>query len=191
LDPTDLREAVNRILTSISDEPFVLMGTSLGGGLAVRFALEHPDRVSKLVLCSPAGAPMSERELKSLLARFEMKSIADGTDYVRRIFHRPPWYHHLLGREVYLLLKSPMVQRLVGQASPEDFLTAEELGSLIPPTLLIWGQSERLLPAECLDWFKANLPSHATIIEPEGYGHSPHLEQADDLARRVIGFAGN
>ena len=132
---------------------------------------------------------MSENEQRTLFARFEMNSISDGADYVRLIFHRPPWYHRILGREVYLLLKSPMVQRLVSQASPEDFLTSEEMAGLVPPTLLIWGRSERLLPAECLSWFRANLPAHATIVEPEGYGHSPHLERAEDLAQRVIGFA--
>ncbi len=189
LEPAKLQETVNGVLRALSHEPFVLMGTSLGGGLALRFSLEHPELVKKLILVSPAGAPMSDESSAQLFKRFEMNSVSDGIDYVRRIFDRPPWYTPILGREVYKVLKNPMVTRLVSDASPDDFLTVEEAGQLTAPTLLIWGRSERLLPADCLAWYREHLPAATRIEEPEGYGHTPHLEHPADLVKRVIQFS--
>ena len=57
------------------------------------------------------------------------------------------------------------------------------------PTLLVWGRAERILPASGLAFFRAHLPPHARIEEPERCGHSPHLDRPAWLARTLVDFA--
>ena len=60
-------------------------------------------------------------------------------------------------------------------------MQAEQLRALPMPTLLIWGQSEKLLPYEGLDFFRAHLPAHAEIHEVKGFGHMPQMEHPAGL----------
>ena len=53
-------QGVSEWLNDHIEEPSILYGNSLGGGMAVRYALEAPEKVKALVLSSPAGAPMAE-----------------------------------------------------------------------------------------------------------------------------------
>jgi pimeloyl-ACP methyl ester carboxylesterase len=53
----------------------------------------------------------------------------------------------------------------------------------------LWGRSEKLLPASALRYFRTHLPKHAIIEEPEGFGHTPQLEEPARLGDRVIAFA--
>jgi pimeloyl-ACP methyl ester carboxylesterase len=59
------------------------------------------------------------------------------------------------------------------------------------PILLLWGQSERLLPRSSLAYFRHHLPRHAVIEEPVGFGHCPHLDDAARLAERLVEFAAS
>jgi pimeloyl-ACP methyl ester carboxylesterase len=187
--PRKLYEHLERALMELYDTPAVVVGTSLGGALALRFALDHPERVSKLILCSPAGAQMTDTAFSELREVFRMDSAAKGRAFIERLFHRPPLLRSLVGREVKRLLSRPIVQHFLDEASADDQFGADEVAALGPATLLIWGRAEKLLPYECLQWYRAHLPDTVTIEEPEGFGHSAHLEVPDALAARILAFA--
>jgi pimeloyl-ACP methyl ester carboxylesterase len=187
--PQALYEHLERALVGLFDTPAVVVGTSLGGGLALRFALDHPERVSKLILCSPAGAQMSEAAFAELREAFRMDSPAKGRAFIERLFDRPPRLRSLVGREVKRLLSRPIVQHFLDVADDDDQFDSEEVAALLPATLLIWGRAEKLLPYECLQWYRTHLPDTVTIEEPDGFGHSAHLEVPDALAARILAFA--
>ena len=86
-------------------------------------------------------------------------------------------------------LGAPVVEALIAGIDEHTFLKPEEAARLKPPTLLMWGDQERILPASCLAWFRAHLPAHVEISEPPGHGHSAHLERCADLSRRIVDFA--
>lgn len=175
-------------LKRIGDEPFALYGSSLGGGLSLRFAAENPGRISRLALTSPAGAPLRNTDIKRLRTLFTVESNENMRTLVHALFHRPPWYGSLLARELKLAMERPIVKQILSQLEDIQTLTAQDIEKLSIPILLIWGQSESLLPRHCLEWFRKHLPSQAYIEQPFGYGHSPHLEAADDLSARLLHF---
>lgn len=188
-DPDELYGQLERTLERVYEGSAVVIGTSLGGGLALRFALDHPDRVRKLILCSPAGAQMSDEAYAALREVFRMDSAAKGRQFLDRLFDRPPPLKGVVGRQVRRLLDRPIVQHFLDVASADDNFAADEVARLRPDTLLIWGQSEKLLPYECLEWYRTHLPDTVTIEEPEGFGHSAHLEVPDALTARILAFA--
>jgi pimeloyl-ACP methyl ester carboxylesterase len=55
------------------------------------------------------------------------------------------------------------------------------------PVLLVWGRQDRILPIAGSDSVRAAIPQ--TVFVPvDSAGHLPHIEQADTVAARVIGF---
>jgi pimeloyl-ACP methyl ester carboxylesterase len=65
----------------------------------------------------------------------------------------------------------------------------ERLLKLSMPTLLVWGKSEKLLPYEGIEYFRAHLPKHAEIQEVERFGHIPQMERPQQLVELVLAFA--
>ena len=67
LTPERLFGAVSELLDGLVSEPMILVGSSLGGALALRYAVERPGRLVALALISPAGARTSPSEWDELL----------------------------------------------------------------------------------------------------------------------------
>lgn len=189
LTPAALFESVDVVLRALVDEPAVVVGSSLGGAVAMKYALDHPERVRALVLVSPAGAHSSSEEWRELKSTFDLASRADATAFLDRLYHSPPWFLPLLAHEFPALLNRRAVRDLLDAATNDHLPTPDDLGSLRMPILLLWGKSERLLPDSHLAYFRRHLPSHAVIERPEGFGHCPHFDAPRELAARIVAFA--
>ncbi len=189
LTPDILLDAVADALDGLLDEPAVVLGNSLGGAVALGYALRRPERVRGLVLVSPAGAKLKDDEWRELVGAFDLRSTAEARTFLARVYHQPPWFLALFAHEFPDLLRRPAVQEILASATPEHSPTPEALAALPMPILLLWGRSERLLPASALAWYREHLPPQTVIEEPAGFGHAPQLEQPGRLAARVVDFA--
>jgi pimeloyl-ACP methyl ester carboxylesterase len=189
LTPEGLFGAVREALDTLVEEPMVLVGSSLGGGLALKYALKRPERIVGLALISPVAARMSTTEWDDLLGSFKIESTAQARRLLARLYHRTPWFMSALAPGVRDVMRRAAIRDIVSVATLDDLPEPSALGSLAMPILLLWGQSERLLPPSALAYFKRYLPSHAVIEEPAGFGHCPHLDDPGRLASRLVTFA--
>jgi len=189
LTPKALFGAMVELLDQELDEPAILVGNSMGGGVALHYAMNRPERVRGIFLASPAGAPMEPDAFKRFLQRFDLQSKADARTFMKRLYHKTPWFAPLIAGDVHRLFDREPIRTFTASASTEDLFTAEQISGLKMPVHLVWGRSERLMPEENLLFFKKHLPAHATIEEPEGFGHCPHLDAPGRLARKVLDFA--
>lgn len=184
-----LLDAISDALDGLLDEPAIVLGNSLGGAVALGYALRRPERVRGLMLVSPAGAKMEADEWRELVSAFDLTTTAEARRFLERVYHRPPWFLALFAHEFPDVLKKPAVRQILASVTPEHSPTPDELALLSMPILLLWGRSERLLPASALAWFRQHLPPQTVIEEPAGFGHAPQLEQPERLAARVVAFA--
>lgn len=188
LTPDALFDAVSHALDEVLEEPAVLFGNSLGGAVALHYAIARPSRVRALVLVSPAGARLTDDEMRTLVESFSMRTRGDALKFLARIYHRVPRWWPLLAHELLDVLGKPAVREILETATVDHAPLASELRALTMPILFLWGSSERLFPESALDYFRENLPPHAIIERPDGCGHSPHLEKPRLLMERIDRF---
>jgi pimeloyl-ACP methyl ester carboxylesterase len=189
LTPDSLLEATTQTLDALLNEPAIVVGNSLGGAVAVRYALKSPEKVRALILVSPAGAHCEDHEWRELKQVFDMSCRADAALFFRRLYQQPPWFLSLVAHELPAAMASPAVRSLLSGASNATALCPDELAALEVPVLLVWGQADRLLPESHLDYFARHLPTGTQIERPEAFGHSPHIDASQALASLIVRFA--
>jgi 4,5:9,10-diseco-3-hydroxy-5,9,17-trioxoandrosta-1(10),2-diene-4-oate hydrolase len=189
----------------------VLVGNSLGGGLALRLYLQCPELAEKvrgLVLIDAAGYPQElpghVRQLGGwqggLLARplvgFLARHLGLLRLSVRRTFRR--CFHDLakippaLVAEALAALNTPNAlyayQHAARNILPPDYQTFHERFRTIScPALILWGKEDRILHPLSALLFKAELP-RAELHLFDCCGHAPHLEYPAQVAQLISGW---
>lgn len=188
LSPDALFEAMAEVLLRELDEPAVVCGNSLGGAVALSFALRHPDLVRGLFLTSPAGARMDHDTFRGFLEVFDFRNNDEARAFLRRIYHRTPWYAPLIASDVRASFTRKAVRDILDNAAAERLFSPEDLSTLRMPIYLLWGKGDRLLPRENLHFYRGALPSHAVVEEPDEMGHCPHFDDPPGYAERITRF---
>jgi pimeloyl-ACP methyl ester carboxylesterase len=190
ITPALLFEAMTEVLDGLLEQPALLVGNSLGGALALHYAIERPSKVAGLVLLSPAGAPSTDLEWRELVGSFDVRSRADAMKFFDRLYHRTPLLARLVAHELgTAAIGRPAVRRLLATATNADFHPPESLAGLRMPLLLVWGMEERLLPTSHFEYYRRHLPPHAVLERPDRLGHIPQGDSPTRVANRILRFA--
>ncbi|MFN8393155.1 MAG: alpha/beta hydrolase [Bacteroidia bacterium] len=181
-------ETFARGLDQILREPSFLLGNSLGGLAAIRYANHNPEMVKGIVLYSPGGAQVSLRELIVFKNKFRTDTRQDVRNFLNMLVTRAPWYRRMVENVLRNRLSQPAVMELLSNVTPDILLKPEEVASIPTPTLFIWGKADTLMGSQ-VNFFKQHLPSHAEIAEPDHFAHCPFIDQPKDCTRYAIEFA--
>ncbi len=182
-------EVLHAFCREVVRAPAFVVGNSLGGALSVILAAVHPGDVAALALVAPAGGQMTPESLAELMRALDVRTTADALRLTRRLFHRAPLVAILFAPELRKLHATPAVRALRSHAQQRHSIPPDLLATLRAPTLLLWGASEKLLPREQLDWYRAHLPPGARIEVVPGFGHVPQMERPRELVARLRSFA--
>lgn len=147
-----------------------LAGHSLGGLVAAELAALRPERVGRLVLVAPAGIPCG----RSVVAR--SIPLAETLYDLRRSFP--------------LVLSDALRAGPLGLAHGIAYVSSRDLRDDLPevraPTLLLWGERDRLVPLAVAEEWQRLVPHARLELLP--CGHVPMLEQPVAVAERVAAF---
>ncbi len=181
---------VDQVATALKLPPFVLAGNSMGGGVAWRYALAHPDRLRGLVLVDAAGweggrsgggGALVFDILKNPLGRVLIAE-SDVTPIARQglkaAFIDEALVTPALVRRYTDLSRGPGHRRIllgIEQGAPA---TPERLATIRIPTLVMVGDVDRIIPAANGQRFAEAIPG-AVLIRYPGVGHVP-MEQIPD-----------
>jgi pimeloyl-ACP methyl ester carboxylesterase len=174
-------------------------GNSLGGGLALLLARDHPQRVTALILLAPAVAltripwifyPLRLPGLGLLAAALMGPWIIPLA--LRLAYHRwdriTPQVVAGYAAPFRDLRRRLALRRLCRQARLQPLEEIEAwLKSVRQPTLIIWGQKDRILPVAQAHWLKARLPQAELVLLPQ-VGHAPQEEAPEEVNKIIIDF---
>jgi len=165
-----------------TDGEVVLVGNSLGGWLAARYALDHPDRVKHLVLVNAAG--LAQDVPRDLLLP---TSISRQHDKNRAVLgEHVPDLPDFAMRGMLQLNGAPRLHALFDQLEQGGFNIDERVGSLSVPVTFVWGTPDPFFPVDgYLDRYQRALPSARTVTL-DGCGHAPQYSCESDLAGAII-----
>lgn len=176
------------------DSNNLVIGNSLGGAFALKFALDNPDFVSKCVLISPAGTPFPN-SAREVIEPFYKDTLVDAIHIIEKIWVHPTIKARLLAPAIHHTMIQPSFKSLMESIMDIDdhpdsplaklIFTQEKLQSFRTPTLFIWGQNDHILPHPMRDAFDAALPDSTTRLFPREYGHCPQFEHPESLARHI------
>jgi pimeloyl-ACP methyl ester carboxylesterase len=175
-------------LDQMIKEPAIILGNSLGGLATIRYANRSPHKVKGIVLYSPGGAQMSLRELIVFKHKFRNSNREETARFLDMLVTKAPWYRRIVENVLRNRFLQPPVRELIGNVTPDILLQPEEVQSLQPPTLFVWGKADTLQSNQ-VHFFKEHLPAHAEILEPDHFAHCPFLDQHKDCTRMAIEFA--
>jgi pimeloyl-ACP methyl ester carboxylesterase len=104
----EVMDVYGRFAARAIPERAIHVGNSLGGAMAARFAARNPDRVSGLVLVSPAGGRVEPRRMQELIDGFQVQTQREARALSRRFFSRPPLLlPFLMGPTILPLMARP------------------------------------------------------------------------------------
>ncbi|MEU4839218.1 4,5:9,10-diseco-3-hydroxy-5,9,17-trioxoandrosta-1(10),2-diene-4-oate hydrolase [Nocardia testacea] len=177
-----------------------LLGNSLGGGAAVRFALDYPDRAGKLILMGPGGlstnlfAPDPTEGVK-LLGKFNYEPTRENIEAFLRI----------MVFDQSLVTEELIDERFASASTPEALAAARAMGKsfasadfekgmlwrdaykLRQPVLLIWGREDRVNPLDGALVALKSIP-RAQLHVFGGCGHWAQLEKFAEFNRLATDF---
>ena len=167
-------------------ERFILLGHSLGGWLAARYALRHPERLERLILVNTAGIfyPGVEKQRELFLLR----EPPDALNLLTTMWYRYPLILRPFTPFVFHDLRRRRVPELVNAVRREEMLN-DSLHALRMPVDLIWGMEDRLIDRQVLEVFRSEVPQ-ACIHTIDRCGHIPQLERPDafvTLLQTILG----
>ncbi|HEY7213622.1 MAG TPA: alpha/beta hydrolase [Thermoanaerobaculia bacterium] len=185
----DMRQGVE-ILTELTERefgrrPVTVAGLSLGGWMAARLALAHPERVSRLVLIDAGG--YHDQDWGRIQSLVTIEDLAGVDRLYQALFVRVPWLMRVSRAAFLKAYTSPGVKLVLSRLSEADTFGDADLARLPMPAALIWGEGDGIFAVETARAMAAALPRPHLDVLP-GCGHALHLECPRALIRALQRF---
>ena len=189
-------ECVKQTLDQIGVSRYTLVGNSLGGAVALRFAVDHPKNVERLVLMAPGGIENQPdyflmpgmAKMKEVFMSAEPVTEARLKDFFQSAF--------VVNREVVddqlvherwesMKLQNPQVMKTMKVPN-----MADRLGEIKCPALGFWGMNEQIMPETGILKLAKGMPHMRMVTVPQA-GHWVMIEHRDLFNRLTLDFLKN
>ena len=182
-------------------KPVILLGHSMGGGIAAMAAARYPADIAGVGLLDAAGVRFRDNQfgLDVLAGKnpFGVEDAASLQRYIDIVFHddkAKPWLpwpasSALINRRIADAEFERGVLDRIGR-SEESLLPGEEAADIRQPALLLWCKQDAVIDASALDLYAQRIP-HARKVLLDGCGHMSLMERPREVADAVVALVQN
>jgi len=202
-------EQVEELLTVLGiTEKFILLGLSMGGGVATGYAAKHIDRLLNLILLAPAGTPVVIPFIAKLtlapIIGYPLYALFGQSTMLSKISTEKFKADFVNPDKVNPTIMNELIEKTTWQVSQKaGFLDAFystlknfPLNNLLAeytiigqrpelPVHLIWGTKDEEIPFENTKIVLSKIP-HAKLIAVEGGAHAFILEQIEESNKIIL-----
>lgn len=196
---SDQVERVALVASKLGLTRFHLGGNSMGGWISAAYAIAHPDQVQSLWLLDPAGMMSADdSEMTKLLAAgmpppLFARSAQDFGRLMQFVMQKPPFIpapvrQVLIDRQIANYALNETIFGEIREQSGALDATLEALQPpLATPTLIVWGEKDRVLHPSGAAILHRLLPN-SQVLMMAGIGHLPMLEAPGRAAQDYLAF---
>ena len=165
-------------------QPVAICGNSLGGHVALRLCLASPEIVDCLVLTGTSG--LYEHSVDTLPVRPDKRFVRE---HMARVFFNHKFITEDAVEEIYQILNTRVnVLNLIhaARSAKKDNLL-KVLPQIKVPTLLVWGEDDKVTTMEVAEMFHKHIPN-SKLVTIKDCGHAPMIEYPEWFAEQVKAF---
>ena len=189
---------VAQFIKQVARQPgseIVLLGHSMGGGIAALTAADHPAQVDRVGLFDAAGVRFKDNQfgIDVLDGKnpFGVDDEASLQRYIDTVFHveaAKPFIPWPASRALidWRIRQAPFEQAVLDRIgrSEERFLPGQAAARIHQPALLLWCRQDAVIDASAMQLFGEKMP-HATQVLLDDCGHMSIMERPDEVAAAV------
>ena len=184
------------IATLSPEAPVILLGHSMGGGIAALMAARYPEQAAKLALLNAAGVRFDDNRFGlDVLDGKNPFAVTDASSlrrFIDQVFFDPaakpsiPWpvSGAMIKRRLADADFEQAVLDRIGRCD-ENLLPGEEAVGIQQPTLLVWGRQDAVIDPSALELYAQRIPQARELLL-DGCGHMSLMERADAVAAAVV-----
>jgi 3-oxoadipate enol-lactonase len=196
----DMADDLPGLLDALGIQRTHLLGLSMGGMIALEFAMRHEDRLDRLVLAGTGAAPARSAvdpiQIWSWVKANDATGKVFGGQQLTSLFSTAFLRNHEAVNDTTALLASnpyPMSPGAYGRQANAylQFDALSRLGAITAPTLVVVGEQDLLTPPWIAQEVADAIPgARFEVIRGDGSSHVVPIERPDDFNRLVSDFLG-
>jgi len=182
-------ERLNLFAKELKLTKFHLVGNSMGGNIAGNYAADYPEMVNTLALFDASGVnPPIKSELFMLLEKGKnplvVEEVNDYEKFLAFVFVKPPQSPAVINQylEQQAIEYAPLKKKIGNDIWADLFILGEKLNKITAPTLIVWGDSDRVFHKSSVPIFEKNIKNSKSAIIKE-CGHLPMMEKPEETAK--------
>jgi pimeloyl-ACP methyl ester carboxylesterase len=188
-------ERLHEFLGALGLRRVHLIGHSMGGFISSAFAARYPEEVITLSLIAPHGVTEPEpSELALSVAAGDnwlvARNVPEFDRLLNNVFAKRPYLPRSVLKlfAAYAIRGSAKSATIFADMQSNDPPLEDRLPLIQAPTLIIWGDQDRVLHVSSANLFRQGIKSSEVMIIP-GSGHMPLVENAGACAKAWLAFA--
>lgn len=177
-------DMVDRFIGVTRFKPFVFLGHSMGGALALLYALKYPEKLNGIVLSS-TGARL--RVLPATLELWKDASMGRPVNAYSRVAYSDKTPMEIVRQGWMEQRKTDPRVRYGDYLVCDRFDLMGRVREVRVPTLVLGGTDDVVTPPKYAEYLQANIPGAEREMIPDA-GHASYFEQPEAVAKALSGF---
>lgn len=184
---------LNEFMAKLNISKAHIVGNSMGGAISLKVTHLYPEKIASLTLLNSAGFKKNESEFVGLLKKGVNPLVIGSTEEFKELMSFVMEKEPYIPGPVYSVLAEKKIARQklddkIFQDIMTDINKVETfLSEIKSPTLIIWGESDRIIHVDNAEMFKQKIAGSQKIIFEE-VGHLPMIEAPEKTGENYSRF---
>lgn len=184
---------LNEFMEKLKISKAHIVGNSMGGAISLKLTHLYPEKVSTLTLLDSAGLLKNESEYVGLLKKGINPLVVGSTEEFKElmsfVMEKKPY---IPGMIYEVLAEKKIARKAIDKKVFQDMITDINkmeglLSEIKSPTLIIWGQNDRVIHVDNAEAFHKKIDGSQKIIF-ENVGHLPMIEAPEKTGEHFARF---